>query len=108
MGARSTTARQPKDARSMTRGGRRVNRWWGEMLASAVLDPTEVMAELCQSTAYAIIHGQRRADAPESIRMAAAVSEMRPMMRSAIGLRSWSCGGLVVWWMDALAWNSLK
>ena len=32
------------------------------------------------------------------MRIAAAFSEIRPMMRSAMGLRSWSCGGLTVWW----------
>ena len=47
----STTARQPKACRSMTRGSVSVSRWCGEMLTSAVDVPADVFMELCQSTA---------------------------------------------------------
>ena len=77
--------------------------WWGETLASAVDELGEEIVELCQSTAYATMCGHSRADAPESSFTVAAISEMRPMVRSAIGLRSWSCGGLVVWCRDSSA-----
>ena len=35
--------------------------------------------------------------ASEWLLMADAFSEIKPIMRSAMGLRSWSCGGLTVW-----------
>jgi hypothetical protein len=41
-------------------------------------------------------HGHRRIGASVESLIAAAVSEMSPMVRSAIGFRSWSCGGEVV------------
>jgi hypothetical protein len=43
-----------------------------------------------------ISQGQRRIGASVESLMATAISAMTPMMRSAIGLRSWSWGGLVV------------
>ena len=87
LGGIHATALQPKAGRSMTCGGRRVNRWCGEIVASAVEEPTEEMVVLCQSTAYEMIHGQWRGEAEESIRIAVAVSAMRPMIRSAMGFK---------------------
>ena len=55
-----------------------------------------------------MIQGQSRGDASVASLTAAATSEISPMMRSAIGLRSWSCGGLVVWCTFSLAQNSRK
>ena len=60
LGGFMTTAKQPNVAKSATDGSRRVNRWVGEMEVSAVEDPTEDTVELCQSTAYAMIHGHIR------------------------------------------------
>ena len=73
-----------------------MKRWCGETSASAVDEPAEPIVELCQSTTYAMIHGQKPAGEPDEARTAEAVSEMRPITRSAMGLRSWSCGGDVV------------
>ena len=58
VGGFSTTARQPKLPRSITRGGRRVKRWWGVISESAVDEPAEPMVALCQSTTYEMIQGQ--------------------------------------------------
>ena len=66
------------------------------ILLSAVEEPTEPMSELCQSAAYAMMCGQWRADTLEATLMAEAVSARVRIARSAIGLRSWSCGGLSV------------
>jgi hypothetical protein len=57
---------------------------------SAVDDPVAVTVALCQSTAYCTSHGHSCSDAPASDLMTAADSEIIPMTRSAIGLRSWS------------------
>ena len=51
-------------------------------------------------------HGHRRVGASVESLIAAAVSEMSPMVRSAIGFRSWSCGGEVVWWMSSAERNA--
>ena len=45
------TARHPKVAKSMTGGGRSVNRCSGVIEASAVDEPTAVTEALCQLTA---------------------------------------------------------
>ena len=100
-GGLSTTAREPKEARSITRGGLPVSRWCGDTFTSAGEEPTDETVELCHSTAYAMSHGHRRVGASVESLIAAAVLEMSPMVRSAIGFRSWSCGGEVVWWMSS-------
>jgi len=78
------------------------------MFSSAVDDPAEPMVALCQSTAYAMSQGQSFGDASVMSRIDVATSEMTPITRSAIGLRSWSCGGLSVWWIDSAAQNARK
>ena len=89
-GGLSTTAREPKEARSITRGGLPVSRWCGDTFTSAGEEPTDETVELCHSTAYATSHGHRRVGASVESLIAAAVSEMSPMVRSAIGFKSWS------------------
>ena len=50
-GGLSTTARQPKAARSITLGSWSVKRWCGEARASADEEPTDETVELCQAMA---------------------------------------------------------
>ena len=72
----------------MIDGGFRVKRSWGETFGSAGEEPTDETQALCQSTTYAMMWGQRPAGAPLLERTVVAFSEMSPMIRSAIGLRS--------------------
>ena len=46
--------------------------------------------QLCLSTASRTISGQKEEGAPEAFFVAVAFSEMTPMTRSAMRLRSWS------------------
>ena len=62
---------------------------------SAVEEPILPPVELCTLTAFSISQGQRVAEALQWPFIAAASVETTPMVRSAIGLRSWSYGGLI-------------